>query len=96
MGVKTKICGISTPEALRAAMDGGAGWVGFVFFPRSPRNIAVEAAVQLGWERFIGRDGIFVGMKGFGASAPQDRLFKEFGITTDAIVEAAKKAVGGA
>jgi len=47
MGVKTKICGISTPEALRAAMDGGAGWVGFVFFPKSPRNISVEAAARL-------------------------------------------------
>jgi phosphoribosylanthranilate isomerase len=47
MGVQTKICGISTPEALRAAMDGGAGWLGFVFFPKSPRNLTVEAAARL-------------------------------------------------
>jgi len=47
MAVQTKICGISTPDALRAAMDGGAGWVGFVFFPKSPRNLTVEAAARL-------------------------------------------------
>ncbi len=47
MAVQTKICGISTPEALRAAIDGGAGWIGFVFFPRSPRHLTVEAAGRL-------------------------------------------------
>lgn len=57
-------------------------------------NIAVEAAVSLGWERFIGMDGIFIGMNGFGASAPAERLYKEFGITSDAIISAAEKALG--
>jgi phosphoribosylanthranilate isomerase len=47
MAVQTKICGISTPEALHAAIEGGAGWVGFVFFPRSPRHLTVEAAGRL-------------------------------------------------
>jgi len=47
MGVQAKICGISTPEAVRAALDGGAGWLGFVFFPKSPRNLAPEAAERL-------------------------------------------------
>lgn len=59
----------------------------------APVKIAVEAAVSLGWERFIGTDGHFVGMTGFGASAPADRLFKEFGITADAIVAKAKAAL---
>ena len=40
----------------------------------SPARIAIEAGVRLGWERFIGEDGAFVGMTGFGASAPADRL----------------------
>jgi transketolase len=61
---------------------------------KSRVNIAVEAAVKLGWEKFIGRDGIFIGMEGFGASAPQDVLYKEFGITSEAIVTAALKALG--
>ena len=59
----------------------------------APVKIAVEAAISMGWERFIGTDGHFVGMTGFGASAPADRLFKEFGITADAIVAKAKAAV---
>ena len=47
MGVKTKICGISTPEAVTAALDGGAGWLGFMFFARSPRNVAPDLAARL-------------------------------------------------
>jgi transketolase len=53
-------------------------------------RIAVEAAVRQGWERFIGEDGLFVGMKSFGASAPFERLYQEFRITPEAVAEAAK------
>jgi len=53
-------------------------------------RVAVEAAVSFGWERFIGTDGGFVGMKGFGASAPAPQLFKHFGITADAVVAKVK------
>jgi len=59
----------------------------------SPVNVAVEAAVRLGWDRFIGRDGVFVGMHGFGASAPAERLYQEFGITAESVVEQAKQAL---
>ena len=54
-------------------------------------KIAIEAASSLGWERWIGQDGKFVGMHSFGASAPQNDLYKHFGITTDAIVKAAQR-----
>jgi len=47
MTVTAKICGLSTPEAVRAAVDGGASHIGFVFFPKSPRVIAPEAAARL-------------------------------------------------
>lgn len=47
MSVRAKICGLSTPEAVQAALDGGAAFLGFVFFPKSPRNIAPEAAARL-------------------------------------------------
>ncbi len=57
----------------------------------APVRVAVEAAIQQGWERFIGEDGIFIGMTGFGASAPAEDLFKHFGITAEAIVKAVKK-----
>jgi len=42
-----KICGLSTPESVAAAVDGGAAFLGFVFFDRSPRNLAPEAAARL-------------------------------------------------
>lgn len=45
--VLSKICGLSTPEAVTAALDGGAAYVGLMFFPRSPRNVSVEAAARL-------------------------------------------------
>ena len=47
MRTAAKICGVSTPEAVRAALDGGAGYLGFVFFPKSPRNLGPEAALRL-------------------------------------------------
>jgi transketolase len=59
----------------------------------APVKVAVEAAIGMGWERFIGTDGAFVGMTGFGASAPAERLYAEFGITADAVVAAVKAKV---
>lgn len=56
-------------------------------------KLAIEAAIPFGWERYIGRDGIFVGMNGFGASAPAPELYKHFGITVEAVVEKIVKEV---
>ena len=56
-------------------------------------NVAVEAAVRQGWDHIIGRDGIFVGMKSFGESAPYQELYKHFGITAEDIVAQVKKKV---
>jgi transketolase len=53
-------------------------------------RVAVEAGVRMGWERFIGEDGVFVGMHGFGASAPYEKLYEHFGITAAAVAAAAK------
>jgi transketolase len=52
-------------------------------------RVAVEAAISMGWDRFIGEAGIFIGMTGFGASGKADDLYKHFGITADALVEKA-------
>ncbi len=54
------------------------------------KKIAVEAALDFGWHKMIGPHGGFIGMTGFGESAPADELYKHFGITTDNIVETAK------
>ena len=56
----------------------------------SPVKIAVEAAVREGWDAFIGPEGSFIGMKGFGASGPVKDVYKHFGITADAVVAAAE------
>jgi transketolase len=53
-------------------------------------RVAIEAGVRQGWDRFIGSDGIFIGMTGFGASAPHDALYRHFGITAEAAVAAVR------
>ncbi len=57
----------------------------------SAPRIGVEAACGFGWERWLGANGTFIGMTGFGASAPADVLYEHFGITEAAIVAAVKK-----
>ncbi|MCP9629108.1 transketolase [Rhodopseudomonas palustris] len=58
-------------------------------------KVAVEAAVRFGWDAIIGPEGGFVGMTGFGASAPAKDLYKHFGITAEAVVEAATSRLAG-
>jgi transketolase len=58
----------------------------------APR-VAVEAAVGFGWQRWLGEKGIFVGMTGFGASAPAGQLYEHFGITPASVAAAAQKLV---
>jgi transketolase len=54
-------------------------------------RVAVEAALRFGWDRWLGEHGVFVGMRGFGASGPAEALYRHFGITAEAVVAAAKK-----
>jgi transketolase len=53
-------------------------------------KVAIEAAVRFGWDQWIGANGQFIGMAGFGASAPYQELYKHFGITPEAVVAAVK------
>jgi transketolase len=71
----------SQPDSYRKTVLGSA-----------PR-IGVEAAIGMGWERWLGDSGTFIGMTGFGASAPAPKLFEHFGITPTHIVATAKKLV---
>lgn len=57
-------------------------------------KVACEAAVRMGWDEVIGTNGVFVGMTGFGASAPYKDLYRHFGITAEALVAKAKAALG--
>ena len=60
----------------------------------SAPRVAVEAAVEFGWEKWLGAGGAFVGMHGFGASGPAQHLYKHFGITAEAVASAAKDVIG--
>ena len=71
---------LAQPEAKRDAIIGHA-----------PVNVAIEAAVRWGWDAVIGQDGEFIGMHSFGESGPAKDLFKHFGITAEAVVDAAMK-----
>ena len=57
------------------------------------KRVAVEALSDFGWYRYVGLDGTVVSMKGFGASGPAAELFKKFGFTTEAVVEAVKSVM---
>jgi len=74
---------LAQPEDKQKAIIGNA-----------PVKVAIEAAVRWGWDAVIGPDGAFIGMHGFGASAPAKDLFKHFGITAEAAVNAAVERLG--
>jgi transketolase len=62
--------------------------------PREVRaRVSVEAASVFGWERYVGNDGVIIGMTTFGASAPIKDLMKKFGFTTDNVIQAAREAL---
>jgi transketolase len=61
--------------------------------PRGVKRIAMEAAHPMSWYRWVGEDGVILGIERFGASAPAARIFTELGFTVDRIVETAKKLV---
>ncbi len=68
----------AAPEAERAAIIG-----------KAKVNVAVEAGIRQGWDAIIGTAGAFVGMTGFGASAPYKELYQHFGLTPEKVAEAA-------
>ena len=59
--------------------------------PAITARVAVEAGLKMGWERYLGEKGKFIGMSSFGASAPFERLYEHFGITIDDVIEAAQE-----
>ncbi len=56
-------------------------------------RIAVEAGIAQGWDKYLGADGAMIGLSGFGASAPAKQLYEHFGLTAEAVVDAARKAL---
>jgi transketolase len=89
-GIATRVVSVPSLELLLAQpADKQQAIIG-----HAPVKVAIEAAVRWGWDAVIGPDGVFIGMHGFGASAPAKDLFKHFGITAEAAVNAALKRLG--
>jgi transketolase len=61
--------------------------------PETKARVGIEAGVELGWSKWLGEKGIFIGMSSFGASAPAKICFEKFGITVENVVKAAKKTI---
>ena len=62
--------------------------------PDVTRRVAVEAGVEMGWQKYAGRCGKIVAMRGFGASAPYSELMEHFGLTAENVVAQAKALLG--
>ena len=88
-------------EGIRAAVVSMPCWELFEAQAEEYRNavlgaaprVGVEAAVEFGWRRWLGPEGVFIGMRGFGASAPAEALYKHFGITAEAVAAAARDLI---
>jgi transketolase len=94
MTAREKLAG----DGIRAAVVSMPCWELFENTPSEYRNavlglaprVAVEAAVEFGWDKWLASQGAFIGMKGFGASAPGEALFQHFGITPEKVAQAAR------
>jgi transketolase len=63
-------------------------------FEKNSIKISIEASSIHGWEKYVGPEGVSLGMKSFGKSAPIKDLYEHFNLTSDNIVEVAKKKLG--
>jgi transketolase len=86
-GIATRVVSVPSLELLLAQpAERRAAIIG-----KAPVRVAIEAAVRWGWDAVIGQDGEFIGMHGFGESGPAKDLYKHFGITAEAAVNAVLK-----
>ncbi len=93
-----------TAEGIRARLVSLPCWAAFdaqpqaykdsVLPPQVRARVSIEAGVTLGWERYVGADGKTIGIDKFGASAPYERIYKEYGLTPEAVATAARALLG--
>ncbi len=93
-----------TAEGVRARLVSLPSWDRFEAQPQAYRDavlppdvrarVAIEAGVTLTWHRWTGLDGVVIGVDKFGASAPYQRIYQEYGLTADAVTAAARRLLG--
>ena len=88
-GIATRVVSVPSLELLLSQPDDKQKAV----IGNAPVKVAIEAAVRWGWDAVIGHDGVFIGMHSFGESGPAKDLYKHFGITAEATVNAVLKRV---
>lgn len=89
-GIATRVVSMPCQELFDAQKDSYKEEI----LPRKiTARVAIEAAGELGWHKYIGLDGKFVGMNGFGASAPAEELYEHFGITAKSAIDAMNEQV---
>ena len=84
-GVKVRVVSMPCWKLFEQQND---GYKNFVLPPEVTARVSIEAGATLGWERYIGSEGIAIGVDRFGASAPYPETFEQYGLTSRAIVEA--------
>jgi transketolase len=92
-GIAVRVVAMPSWESFDAQPD---GYRAQVLPPHIRARVAVEAGGVLGWERYVGLEGAVIGMRGYGASAPDSVLYDKFGITTEQIVARARALLGAA
>ncbi|MDQ8175453.1 MAG: transketolase [Gemmatimonadota bacterium] len=85
-GIGTRVVSMCSMELFAAQPESYRASV----LPRGPKRVAIEAAHPMSWYRWVGTDGVIIGIEGFGASAPYQRLYTEYGLTTAAVVAAVR------
>ena len=90
-GVRARVVSIPCWE-LFAAQD--QAWRDEVLPPACRARVSLEAGVTMGWGRWVGDAGVSIGLDHFGASAPFEVLYENFGLTAEAAAEAARKLLG--
>ncbi len=90
-GVKARVVSLPCWELFEAQDQ---AYRDSVLPPSVSARVSIEAGVTLGWERWVGDKGMSIGVNQFGASAPYQKIYEEYGLTSEAVVAAAKRVMG--
>jgi transketolase len=90
VGVKARVVSMPSWELFDAQTPDYRNSV----LPAGVKKVAVEAGASLGWHKYVGQDGEVIALDHFGASAPYERIYKEFGLTPENIANTALRLIG--
>lgn len=90
-GVKARVVSMPCMERFNAQPK---AYRDEVLPPAVTARVACEAGIRMSWDQYLGLDGKFVGMDGFGCSGPAEQVYAKFGITSEAVEQAARAAIG--